>query len=115
MFLALIFDPSFSGMTAAALDPVTTTLVDVQSHLRTLIESSTILLGHSLESDLRALKVSHPRCIDMALIYHHPRGRPLEMGPAWLTRQWLDRVIQDRGPRVHNPEEDARASMHRNT
>ena len=37
------------------------------------------------------------------------------MGPAWLTRQWLDRVIQDRGPRVHNPEEDARACMHRNT
>ncbi|KAN0141756.1 hypothetical protein V8E53_000218 [Lactarius tabidus] len=85
----------FSGITAAALDPVTTTLVD----------------GHSLESDLNALKLSHARCIDTALIFHHPRGRPLKPGLAWLTRKWLGRVIQDRGPGGHNPEEDARACM----
>ncbi|KAN0141687.1 hypothetical protein V8E53_000149 [Lactarius tabidus] len=101
----------FSGITAAALDPVTTTLVDVQAHLRTLITPSTILLGHSLESDLNALKLSHARCIDTALIFHHPRGRPLKPGLAWLTRKWLGRVIQDRGPGGHNPEEDARACM----
>ncbi|KAN0141724.1 hypothetical protein V8E53_000186 [Lactarius tabidus] len=101
----------FSGITAAALDPVTTTLVDVQAHLRTLITPSTILLGHSLESDLNALKLSHARCIDTALIFHHPRGRPLKPGLAWLTRKWLGRVIRDRGPGGHNPEEDARACM----
>ncbi|KAN0141726.1 hypothetical protein V8E53_000188 [Lactarius tabidus] len=101
----------FSGITAAALDPVTTTLVDVQAHLRTLITPSTILLGHSLESDLNALKLSHARCIDTALIFHHPRGRSLKPGLTWLTRKWLGRVIQDRGPGGHNPEEDARACM----
>ncbi|KAN0141760.1 hypothetical protein V8E53_000222 [Lactarius tabidus] len=93
----------FSGITAAALDPVTTTLVDVQAHLRTLITPSTILLGHSFESDLNALKLSHARCIDTTLIFHHPRGRPLKPGLAC--------VIQDRGPGGHNPEEDARACM----
>ncbi|KAF8259317.1 ribonuclease H-like domain-containing protein [Lactarius quietus] len=101
----------FSGITAAALDPVTTTLADVQAHLCTLIKPSAILLGHSLESDLRALKLSHPHCIDTALIYHHPRGRPLKPGLAWLTRKWLGRIIQDRGPGGHNPEEDARACI----
>ncbi|KAN0141708.1 hypothetical protein V8E53_000170 [Lactarius tabidus] len=101
----------FSGITAAGLDPVTTTLVDVQEHLRTLITPSTILLGHSLESDLNALKLSHAHCIVTALIFHHPRGRPLKPGLAFLTRKWLGRVIQERGPGGHNPEEDARACM----
>ena len=102
---------SFSGITAAALEPITTTLVDVQAHLGTIITSSTILLGHSLESDLRALQLSHPHCIDTALIFHHPRGRPLKPGLAWLTRKWLGRTIQDRGPGGHDPEEDARACI----
>ncbi|KAI9434729.1 hypothetical protein H4582DRAFT_1881782 [Lactarius indigo] len=101
----------FSGITAAALDPVTTTLADVQTHLRTLIDPSTILLGHSLESDLRALQLAHPRCVDTAILFHHPRGRPLKPGLAWLTRKWLGRTIQDRGPGGHNPEEDARACI----
>ena len=56
-------------------------------------------------------KLSHPRCIDTALIFHHPRGRPLKPGLAWLTRKWLGRTILDRGPGDHNPEEDARACM----
>ncbi|KAF8496216.1 hypothetical protein F5888DRAFT_1706478 [Russula emetica] len=99
----------FSGITAQALEPITTTLADVQAHLRTLITPSTILLGHSLESDLRALQLSHSRCIDTALIFHHPRGRPLKPGLAWLARKWLGRTIQDRGPGGHDPEEDARA------
>ena len=34
-----------------------TTLSDVQQELLSLVSADTILLGHSLESDLRALKV----------------------------------------------------------
>lgn len=48
------------------LEPTTTTFSGVQSYLRTLIAPSTILLSHLLESDLRALRFSHPRCIDIA-------------------------------------------------
>jgi hypothetical protein len=60
-------------------------LADMRAPLRTLIKPSAILPGHSLESDLRALKLSRPR-IDPALIFHHLRGRPLKPGLAWLTR-----------------------------
>jgi DNA polymerase III epsilon subunit-like protein len=60
---------------------------------------------------LRALKLCHPRCIDTALIYHHPRGRPLKPGLAWLTNKWCGREIQTRGEGGHDPEEDARACL----
>jgi len=69
-----------------------------------------ILIGHSLESDLKALKICHPRCIDTALLYHHPRGRPLKPGLAWLTKKWCGREIQARGE-GHDPEEDALACV----
>ena len=72
---------------------------------------TSILVGHSLESDLRALRICHPRCIDTAIIYHHPRGRPLKPGLAWLTKKWANREIQTRGDSGHDPEEDARACI----
>ncbi|KAF9559202.1 hypothetical protein CPC08DRAFT_743127 [Agrocybe pediades] len=118
----------WSGITAEQLGPVTTTLAQVQAHVIRLLSPpaanpfstlpadatappTPILLGHSLESDLKALKICHPLCIDTALIYHHPRGRPLKPGLAWLTKKWCGREIQTRGEGGHDPEEDARACL----
>lgn len=93
----------------------TTTLSQVQTHLLTLFAPpggpTSILVGHSLESDLKALRICHPLCIDTALVYHHPRGRPLKPGLAWLTKKWCHREIQTRGEGGHDPEEDARACV----
>ncbi len=47
----------FSGLSASDLDGVTTTLRDAQAVLLSMFSSKTILIGHSLESDLKALKV----------------------------------------------------------
>ncbi len=47
----------FSGISAEDLDGVTTTIRDVQAVLLSMFSSKTILLGHRLESDLKALKV----------------------------------------------------------
>ena len=106
---------SWSGITAEALAPVNTTLSEVQDRLLKLLSPPSlptpILLGHSLESDLKALKLCHPCCIDTALVYHHPRGRPLKPGLAWLTKKWCGREIQTRGEGGHDPEEDARACL----
>ncbi|GJE92989.1 ribonuclease H-like protein [Phanerochaete sordida] len=103
----------WSGITEEALRDVTTTFEEVQGHLLALLSVSPtpVLLGHSLESDLKALKICHPRCIDTAVIYHHPRGRPLKPGLAWLTKKWCGREIQNRGEGGHDPEEDARACL----
>jgi RNA exonuclease 1 len=105
----------WSGITAEALEPIKTTLSEVQDRLLKLLSPTSsptpILLGHSLESDLKALKLCHPLCIDTALIYHHPRGRPLKPGLAWLTKKWCEREIQTRGEGGHDPEEDARACL----
>ncbi|TKS68559.1 RNA exonuclease 5 [Collichthys lucidus] len=49
--------PLFSGITAAMLRSVTTTLRDVQVKLKTLLLSDAVLVGHSLNNDLMALKV----------------------------------------------------------
>ncbi|KAJ6493808.1 ribonuclease H [Mycena vulgaris] len=118
----------WSGITAAQLGPVTTTLAQVQAHLLRLLSPpaanpfsasgtpstpflTPILIGHSLESDLKALKLCHPLCIDTAVLYHHPRGRPLKPGLAWLTKKWCGREIQTGGEGGHDPEEDARACL----
>ncbi|KAJ3484088.1 hypothetical protein NLI96_g5876 [Meripilus lineatus] len=103
----------WSGITPESLATATTTFSQVQSHILTLLSAkpTPVLLGHSLESDLNALKICHPICIDTALIYHHPRGKPMKPGLAWLTKKWCGREIQNRGEGGHNPEEDARACI----
>ncbi|KAH9178006.1 hypothetical protein EDB89DRAFT_1902083 [Lactarius sanguifluus] len=83
------------------------TLSDVQTHLPALINYSTILLGRTLESDLHALQISYLRCIGTAILFHHPRSRPLKPGLAWLTRMWPGHPMQDRGPGGYDPEEGA--------
>ena len=47
----------FSGLTAEHFIGVEMTLEDVQQQLLQMFCNDTILLGHSLESDMRALKV----------------------------------------------------------
>ncbi|KAL4245414.1 REXO1/REXO3 family protein [Abortiporus biennis] len=103
----------WSGITPEQLATATVTFQEVQAHVLNILSATPtpILLGHSLESDLKALRICHPRCIDTALIYHHPRGRPLKPGLAWLTKKWCGREIQNRGEGGHDPEEDARACL----
>ncbi|KAH8114272.1 hypothetical protein DFH11DRAFT_1596896 [Phellopilus nigrolimitatus] len=67
----------WSGITEEGLRNVTTTKTG----------RAPILLGHSLESDLRALKLAHGRCIDTCA------------------------AIQNRGDGGHDAEEDARACV----
>ncbi|KIJ60064.1 hypothetical protein HYDPIDRAFT_99502 [Hydnomerulius pinastri MD-312] len=105
----------WSGITEATLSTATITLPEVQAQLLPILAPkdgpTSILVGHSLESDLKALRICHPLCIDTALTYHHPRGRPLKPGLAWLTNKWCHRAIQTRGEGGHDPEEDARACV----
>ncbi|TDZ30215.1 putative exonuclease [Colletotrichum spinosum] len=101
----------FSGITEEMLKPVTTTLQDIQKKLLDIVTPRTILIGHSLESDLKALHFSHPFIVDTSLIYPHPRGPPLKSSLKWLTQKYIQREIQKGGANGHNPIEDARACL----
>ncbi|KAH7359383.1 RNA exonuclease [Plectosphaerella cucumerina] len=101
----------FSGITAEMLENVTTSLEDIQARLLDLITPRTILLGHSLESDLKALRLSHPFIVDTSLIFPHPRGPPLKSSLKWLSQKYINREIQKGGAAGHNPVEDARACL----
>lgn len=100
----------YSGITKELLDPVTTTLQDIQQKLLSLITPRTILVGHSLNSDLGALKLTHPFIVDTGIIYPHPRGPPLKSSLRWLTQKYLNREIQ-KNSEGHDSVEDARAVL----
>ena len=57
-FFVVVVVESFSGITKKILNPVTTKLKDVQRRLKILLPPDAVLVGHSLDLDLRALKVS---------------------------------------------------------
>ena len=100
----------FSGITKQMLEPVTTSLADVQRKLLSILTPRTILVGHSLVADLNVLKLSHPFIVDTAIIYPHPRGPPLKCSLRWLAQRYLRREIQ-KGQTGHNPIEDAQAVL----
>ncbi|EAW14220.1 RNA exonuclease [Aspergillus clavatus NRRL 1] len=100
----------FSGMTKEILDPVTTTLAEIQKKLLTILTPRSVLVGHSLNSDLNALKLTHPFIVDTAMVYPHPRGPPLKCSLKWLTQKYLGKEIQ-KGQTGHDSIEDARAVL----
>lgn len=105
----------FSGITFETLRYVNTRLQDVQRMICNTISSYDIMIGHSLENDLEALKIRHPRIIDTAVIYQNPtRGNSFyNSKPALrnLTRKYLQRSIQTGGSNGHDSVEDALACL----
>ncbi|KAJ5183884.1 exonuclease [Penicillium capsulatum] len=100
----------FSGITEEMLAPVTTTLSDIQQRLLSIVTPRTVLVGHSLDSDLGALKMTHPFIVDTGIIYPHARGPPLKNALRFLTQKFLGKEIQ-KGSHGHDSIEDARAVL----
>ncbi|RKP07407.1 hypothetical protein THASP1DRAFT_17105, partial [Thamnocephalis sphaerospora] len=107
----------YSGMTKEKLDAATTTFDEVRAQIMSHVHADTILIGHSLESDLNVLKLAHATVIDTAIIYTHPRGPPFRCSLRWLSSKYMERQIQQEAvdehgqPVGHDSAEDARACL----
>ncbi|KAL4624447.1 putative RNA exonuclease NEF-sp isoform X2 [Arapaima gigas] len=105
----LNYATSFSGITKAMLMPVKTRLKDVQAMVIKALPRDAILVGHSLENDLQALKLIHPHVIDTSLLYQREFGRKFKL--KFLAEAVLNKQIQNAGMNGHHPTEDAMAAL----
>ena len=102
------YNSRFSGITAEKLVGVHTYLPEVQARLLGFIFSDTILIGHGLENDLRALRLIHENVIDTSICFEHSYGLPYRFGLKTLAKKILNREIQKD---AHDSCVDARTVM----
>lgn len=76
---------------------VTTSLLDVQATLLTMFSNETILVGHSLESDFKALKLIHDTVVDTSTVFPHKNGYPQKRALRNLCSEYLRKIIQNDG------------------
>ncbi|KAH9360696.1 hypothetical protein HPB48_011480 [Haemaphysalis longicornis] len=104
------FITAISGVTLEHLHNVKTRLQDVQAALLCLFSTSTVLVGHGLENDLRVLKLLHDMVVDTAVIFPQHKGLPLRRSLRSLVGTYLKREVQT-GLQGHDSTEDAKACM----
>lgn len=105
------YNTRFSGITAKHLASRTVkTLQEVQADLLKIISAETILIGHSLDNDLRVLKMIHRNCIDTSIVFPHYFGLPFRRSLKTIVKCVLHREIQT-GEGGHCSFEDSRACL----
>ncbi|XP_068159022.1 uncharacterized protein prage isoform X1 [Drosophila tropicalis] len=105
------FNTRYSGITEKDLVEAKS-LAQVQRDLLELISADTILIGHGLDNDLRALRIAHNTLIDTSISFPHASGFPYRRALRHLTKMHLKREIQcGDGTTGHSSFEDSRACM----
>ncbi|XP_045504067.1 RNA exonuclease 1 homolog [Colias croceus] len=104
------YNTRYSGITEEQMSHVKTTLLEVQATLLTMFNSKTILIGHSLESDFKALKLIHDTVIDTSVLFPHKMGPPYKRALRNLSSEYLKKIIQN-SVDGHDSAEDATVCM----
>lgn len=85
---------AYSGITPEILQTVENSFEYVQEELLTIIKRETIIVGHSVENDLRVLKLIHRRVLDTSVIFPHPQPT-YKFSLKRLAHRWLNKIIQN--------------------
>lgn len=104
------YNTRFSGIKEEDMEGVTTTIRDVQAVLLMKFNSRDILIGHSLESDLKVLKLLHSTVVDTSVVFPHKMGPPYKRALKFLAADYLKRIIQN-DVSGHDSCEDALACL----
>lgn len=90
------------------LQNVETRIEDIQVKLLSMIDEDDILVGHSLENDLRALRIVHNKIIDTSVLFRGTNGRKFSL--KHLSNVLMQKKIQC-SPLGHCSTEDAEAAL----
>lgn len=102
------YNTRFSGLRVKDFVKANKRLRDVQKDITSFVFAETILIGHGLENDLRALRILHPTVIDTCVAFPHFLGYPYRSSLKTLARTVLRKEIQ---VKEHDSTEDARIAV----
>lgn len=68
-----------------------------------MFNSKSVLIGHSLESDFKALKLIHDLVVDTSILFPHKMGPPKKRALKTLCIENLKRIIQEDGGYIRPP------------
>jgi len=105
------FNTRFSGITLEDMQNATKTLDVVQQEVLRLVDQNTVLIGHSLEHDLRVLRLVHPKAVDTSLLFKQKKGFPFKRALRTTYYSIFKTNIQTGGAEGHDSYEDACACI----
>ncbi|VBB27493.1 unnamed protein product [Acanthocheilonema viteae] len=100
----------FSGLTIDQIEGAEFDLEQTQERFFELVNSETILIGHSLESDLKAMRLVHHRVVDTSVVFPHRLGPPYKRALKTIASEILQLIIQE-DIDGHDSKEDASTCM----
>ncbi|EJW81403.1 exonuclease [Wuchereria bancrofti] len=99
----------YSGITEKMLENVNVRVEDVQRALSHILPNDAILVGHTLECDFNAMRITHPYCIDISLCLNLSGKDRQRSSLKTLARIFLNEEIQ--GENGHCSVDDAVITM----
>lgn len=106
----LDYNTRWSGLTEKILRNCDKSLKDVQEELLKLFNKDTILIGHSLDSDFKSLKLVHRKVVDTSVVFPHKLGLPYKRALRMLMSEHLQKIIQE-DVQGHDSKEDANSCI----